>query len=96
LIDACLTRHTCLTRHAGFTKVPTKRRMRTMASRSRPSSVAKHTRTKPLVSRPNAPHPTARPDSLRIVSLTLQPGEELIVGKRIREVLMEARKNAGA
>jgi len=43
---------------------------------------------------PNAPARTVRPDSLRIVSLTLQPGEELIVGKRIREVLMEARKNA--
>ena len=45
---------------------------------------------------PKAPAPAARPDALRIVSLTLQPGEELIVGKRIREVLMEARKNAGA
>jgi L-seryl-tRNA(Ser) seleniumtransferase len=38
--------------------------------------------------------PAGRPDSLRIVSLTLQPGEELIVGRRIREVLTEARKNA--
>ena len=45
---------------------------------------------------PKAPAPTRRPDSLRIVSLTLQPGEELIVGKRIREVLLEARKNAAA
>ena len=45
---------------------------------------------------PNAPAPPARPDTLRIVSLTLQPGEELIVGRRIREVLIEARKNAGA
>jgi len=45
---------------------------------------------------PKAPSPARGPDSLRIVSLTLQPGEELIVGKRIREVLMEARKNAGA
>ena len=38
-----------------FTKVSTKRRMRTMAWRSSPSSVAKHTRTNPLVSLPNAP-----------------------------------------
>jgi len=45
---------------------------------------------------PSAPAPTRRPDSLRIVALTLQPGEELIVGRRIREVLTEARKAAGA
>jgi L-seryl-tRNA(Ser) seleniumtransferase len=45
---------------------------------------------------PNAPPTAARPDALRIVSLTLQPGEELIVGRRIREVLIDARKNAGA
>jgi hypothetical protein len=31
---------------------------------------------------------------LRIVSLTLQPGEELLVGRRLREVLSEARKKA--
>lgn len=43
---------------------------------------------------PNAPPARSRPDALRIVSLTLQQGEELIVGRRIREVLLEARKNA--
>ena len=37
-----------------------------------------------------------RPDSLRIVALTLQPGEDIIVGKRVREVLSEARKSARA
>jgi L-seryl-tRNA(Ser) seleniumtransferase len=45
---------------------------------------------------PNVPSPAQRPDSLRIVALTLQPGEELIVGRRIREVLTEARKTAAA
>jgi hypothetical protein len=45
---------------------------------------------------PKAPVPAGRPDALRIVALTLQPGEELIVGRRIREVLTEARKTAGA
>jgi L-seryl-tRNA(Ser) seleniumtransferase len=45
---------------------------------------------------PKAPARAGRPDALRIVALTLQPGEELIVGRRIREVLMEARKSAGA
>jgi L-seryl-tRNA(Ser) seleniumtransferase len=45
---------------------------------------------------PNAPAPPTRPDSLRIVAMTLQPGEELIVGRRIREVLTGARKSAGA
>jgi len=44
---------------------------------------------------PKLPAPAGRPDALRIVSLTLQPGEELIVGRRIREVLTEARKSAG-
>jgi len=39
---------------------------------------------------PRAP----RPDQLRIVSLTLQAGEELLVGRRLREVLAEARKAA--
>jgi L-seryl-tRNA(Ser) seleniumtransferase len=34
------------------------------------------------------------PNLLQIVSMTLQPGEDLIVGKRLREVLNEARKNA--
>lgn len=36
----------------------------------------------------------ARPNQLRIVSLTLQPGEELHVARRLREVLAEARKRA--
>jgi hypothetical protein len=31
---------------------------------------------------------------LRIVSLDIMPGEELIVGRRLREVLNEARKSA--
>jgi L-seryl-tRNA(Ser) seleniumtransferase len=43
---------------------------------------------------PKAPTPAGRPNALRIVALTLQSGEELIVGRRIREVLTEARKNA--
>jgi L-seryl-tRNA(Ser) seleniumtransferase len=34
------------------------------------------------------------PDRLRIVMSTLQPGEELIVGRRLREVLSQARKAA--
>jgi L-seryl-tRNA(Ser) seleniumtransferase len=34
------------------------------------------------------------PDRLRIVMSTLQAGEELIVGRRLREVLSEARKAA--
>lgn len=35
-----------------------------------------------------------RPNQLRIVSMTLQPGEDLIVGRRLREVLSTARKIA--
>jgi seryl-tRNA(Sec) selenium transferase len=43
---------------------------------------------------PKAPAPPARPDALRIVSMTLQPGEEVIVGRRLREELNAARKAA--
>jgi L-seryl-tRNA(Ser) seleniumtransferase len=45
---------------------------------------------------PKSASTAGRPDALRIVSLTLQPGEERIVGRRIREVLSEARKAVGA
>ncbi len=37
--------------------------------------------------------PTRR-DQLRIISMTLQAGEDLIVGKRLREILGAARKAA--
>jgi L-seryl-tRNA(Ser) seleniumtransferase len=35
-------------------------------------------------------------DVLQIVSMTLQPGEDLIIGRRLREILGKASKNAGA
>ena len=35
-----------------------------------------------------------RPDRLQIISMTLQDGEELIVGRRLREILNNARKKA--
>jgi hypothetical protein len=46
--------------------------------------------------------PTVLPDGsqpraqirLQIVPLMLQPGEELIVGRRLREILSSARKNS--
>jgi L-seryl-tRNA(Ser) seleniumtransferase len=43
---------------------------------------------------PNAPR-QSRPNSLRIISMTLEPGEDLIVGKRLRDIFLEARKTAG-
>jgi len=33
-------------------------------------------------------------NQLQIISMTMQPGEELIVGRRLREILNTARKNA--
>ncbi len=33
-----------------------------------------------------------RADQIRIISMTIQPGEDLVVGKRLREILMTARK----
>lgn len=38
------------------------------------------------------PKTAKSPDHIEIVSMTLQPGEDLIVGKRLREILSEARK----
>jgi uncharacterized pyridoxal phosphate-dependent enzyme len=39
---------------------------------------------------------TAHINKLQIISMTMQPGEELIVGQRLREILKTARKNAKA
>lgn len=51
----------------------------------------------PAVTEEHPKSPTRR-DQLRIISMTMQPGEDLIVGKRLREILSSARKaaNAGA
>jgi len=35
-----------------------------------------------------------RQNRLQIISMTMQPGEELVVGRRLREILSAARKNA--
>ena len=35
-----------------------------------------------------------RNDAIRIISMTLEHGEELILGRRLREILLEARKQA--
>jgi L-seryl-tRNA(Ser) seleniumtransferase len=40
---------------------------------------------------PKAPAPR---DRLEIISMTMQPGEDLIVGRRLREILSKARKTA--
>jgi len=40
--------------------------------------------------------PKKETNQLQIVSMTLQEGEELIVGRRLREILAEARKRARA
>jgi len=37
---------------------------------------------------------TPRENRLQIISMTMQPGEELIVGRRLREILNAARKSA--
>ena len=39
---------------------------------------------------------TPRQNKLQIISMTLRPGEELIVGRRLRTILNTARKNAKA
>lgn len=49
-----------------------------------------------LVSAVSEHHDTKTPhqNKLQIISLTMQPGEELIVGRRLREILSTARKQA--
>lgn len=42
-----------------------------------------------------SPKAAKRRDRIEIVSMTMQPGEDLIVGKRLREILGEARKKTG-
>jgi uncharacterized pyridoxal phosphate-dependent enzyme len=37
-----------------------------------------------------------RGDQIRVISMTLQPGEDLIVGRRLREILNQARKSKPA
>ena len=39
---------------------------------------------------------TPRTNRLEIISMTMQPGEDLIVGRRLREILSAARKNGHA
>ena len=39
---------------------------------------------------------TPPPNRLQIISMTLQPGEELVVGRRLREILGAARKKAAS
>ena len=46
-----------------------------------------------------APNPKAhqeRKNQLQIISMTLQSGQNVIVGKRLREILSAARKHPGA
>jgi uncharacterized pyridoxal phosphate-dependent enzyme len=41
---------------------------------------------------PSSKAPTEERNRLQIISMTLQPGEEMIVGKRLRDILSAARK----
>ena len=36
-----------------------------------------------------------RADQIRIISMTIQAGEDLVVGKRLRDILLAARKRSG-
>jgi L-seryl-tRNA(Ser) seleniumtransferase len=36
------------------------------------------------------------PDHIELVSMTIKPGEEIIVGQRLRAILSSARQKAGA
>ena len=46
--------------------------------------------------RDNDPHRQRRehPNHVQIISMTLQPGEDLIVGNRLRQILDKARKQS--
>lgn len=57
---------------------------------SNPSAVPRNS-NRTVTSGPTRPR---RPDRMQIISMTLQPGEDLIVGNRLRQVLEAARKKA--
>ena len=38
--------------------------------------------------------PPPRPDEMHIIAQTLRPGDEMIIGRRLREILSKARKGA--
>jgi hypothetical protein len=41
-----------------------------------------------------SPRPNRHEDKLQIVSMTLRPGEEIIIGQRLRQLLTQARRQA--
>jgi seryl-tRNA(Sec) selenium transferase len=45
-----------------------------------------------LSQKPNAAKAPRKDDKIQIVSMTLRPGEEIIVGKRLKELLTQARR----
>jgi L-seryl-tRNA(Ser) seleniumtransferase len=47
-----------------------------------------------LSQKPNAAKAPRTDDKLQIVSMTLRPGEEIIVGKRLKQLLTQARRQA--
>jgi seryl-tRNA(Sec) selenium transferase len=55
---------------------------------SNPSAVPRNTNRPANATRPH------RPSRMQIISMTLQPGEDLIVGNRLRQILEAARKQA--
>jgi uncharacterized pyridoxal phosphate-dependent enzyme len=48
-----------------------------------------------LSQKPSAARTPRKDDKLQIVSMTLRPGEEIIVGKRLKQLLTEARRQGG-
>ena len=69
---------------------------RRLAAR-RPKAMANNPGFVPVVHEGSPKHKgpaTHRNNELQIVSMTLQEGEDLTVGQRIREILANARKNA--
>jgi len=49
-----------------------------------------------LSRKPTPKKPSGKDDTLQIVSMTLRPGEEIIVGQRIRQLLTQARRKGAA
>ena len=45
-----------------------------------------------LSQKPTAAKVSKKDDKLQIVSMTLRPGEEIIVGKRLKQLLTQARR----
>ncbi len=78
----------------GFTIADCDRQLREGDPRIEVLTISNNPPLVPAVREKDAKLP-ARPDEMHIIAHTLRPGDDLIIGRRLREILGAARKSAG-